>query len=656
LRRLGVSRKLGIPAFCRTVALFAVLLPSLTLAIETPIAFSTAEGEAWTFRKQVEVAVRPGACDTVTLSSPLGTATAPTSRGHAHARLLLRSGDNPVQAQCMSRGAPRGDLVTQHWFVRARDMPVARVRLRVTKTALLLDASASETAPARTAPLVAYRWRVRPAANPAPLRGLPAHGKRIALAKPTVDGDYFLTLQVTDGLGRADESTAMFRVRRGRAEMIGFPHEHAAWIDRAIVYGIEPPCFGRRGFADVTARLEAMRALGVNTLWLTPITTAPSGDFGYAITDQFRVREEFGTEAQLRELIAQAHANGLRVILDLVVNHVSERHPYFADATRNGPASPYFDFFQRTRAGAPVHYFDWANLENLNFDSPEVQRMVIEASARWVRDYDVDGFRVDAAWGPRQRAPGFWPRWSAELKRIKPDLMLLAEASSRDGYYLRNGYDAAYDWTEKLGHWAWQDAFADDHHTAERLRARLRETQALPSSAAVFRFLNNNDTGPRFITRHGANRTRVAAAMLLTLPGLPGLYCGDEVGAEFEPYRPHGPVAWDDAQGLRDWYTRLIALRAKLPALRSPELRVLDVGAADQLLAYVRPSVEGDGGLLVLLNFGALDATFSLTETMIRAGWRTDMVDVLNGAPMAARRNDDTIDVPGYGVRILQRP
>ena len=642
-----------IVAFCRNLALSWVLLSAASAATEAPVAFSTVAGDAWTFEKQVEVEVRPGACDAVAMTSPLGRTRVPAVEGRAHARIPLVGGDNRIQAQCLADGTRRGNPIAQDWFVRAREMPVARVRLQVTKTEILLDAEASEPAPARTAPIVSYEWRVRTNANPAPLPALPATGRHVALAKPTVDGEYFVMLRVTDAVGRADESTAMFRVREGRAEMMDLAREHAAWIDRAVVYGIDPSCFGTHGFADLRARLGEIKALGVTTLWLTPITDASPGDFGYAVTDQFRIRQEYGTDEQLHALIAQAHSNGLRVMLDLVVNHLSEQHPYFRQAARDGRASPYFDFFQRTVAGVPVHYFDWKNLENLNFGSPDVQSMIIEASARWVREYDVDGLRVDAAWGPRERAPDFWPRWTSELKRIKPDLLLLAEASARDEYYARSGFDAAYDWTEKLGQWAWRDAFDDEGHTAERLRTMLRDPTALSPSAAVFRFLNNNDTGSRFIARYGAGRTRVAAAMLLTLPGLPGLYSGDEVGAMFEPYRPHDAIEGSDPHGLRDWYTRLISLRARLPALRSRELRMLDVGATDQVLAYLRPAVPGDGSLLVLLNFDAAPASVALTEKTLGPGWRTDFVDLLS-VETAMRRDDGTIIVPGYGVRILR--
>jgi cyclomaltodextrinase / maltogenic alpha-amylase / neopullulanase len=647
--------KSPIAAFWRTAALICATLPALSAAVEAPVAFRTTGGDAWTFEKKLEVSVKAGACDSVTMTSPLGGTTVQARNQHASARVLLSAGDNRVQAQCHVGGIPRGEPAEQHWFVRARDMPVARVRLHVTESEIVLDADASEPAPARVSPLATFAWRVRSGGSPAPLPGLPADGKHVSLAKPVIDGEYFVTLRVTDRLGRADESTAMFRVRQGRTEMVDIAREHAAWIDRAIVYGVEPHLFGKRGFADVTARLDAIAALGATTVWLTPITAAPTGDFGYAVTDHFRLREDFGSEAELRELIAQAHARGLRVILDLVANHFSEQHAYFADTASSGRASPYFDFFQRTQAGAPVHYFDWKNLKNLNFDSPEVQRLMIEACTRWVRDYDVDGFRVDAAWGPRERAPEFWPNWRTELKRIKPDLLLLAEASARDGYYAASGFDAAYDWTGELGHWAWQEAFADERRTAERLRAALRETQSLAGSFPVFRFLNNNDTGPRFITRHGAERTRVAAAMLLTLPGLPGLYSGDEMGAAFEPYHPQGPIAWNDAYGLKDWYTRLIALRAHQPALRSRELRVVDVAAADQVLAYLRPASERDAELLVLLNFGGAEATVTLPDELLRAGWHIETIDLLSNAQPVSVRAGPAIVVPGYSARVLQR-
>ncbi|KRR27598.1 alpha-amylase family glycosyl hydrolase [Bradyrhizobium retamae] len=391
---------------------------------------------------------------------------------------------------------------------------------------------------------------------------MPANDPRIELPASAPDGEYIVRLKVTDAAGRSDEGAVMLRSQGGVLRAVDPLRDHSAWIDRAVVYGVVPALFGPRGLADVTARLDQLSDLGITALWLAPITESPPGDFGYAVTDYFGLRRSPGAGEDLRELIRAAHARGIRVIMDFVPNHLSDQHPYFTDTIGGAGGSPYFDFFARGQNGSAEHYFDWSNLKNLNYSNPEVQRLVIEAFAHWVREFDVDGFRVDAAWGPRQRAPDFWPRWRAELKRIKPDLLLLAEASARDPYHGHNGFDAVYDWTDKLGEWAWHGAFEDEANTARRLRAAI---EASASDALVLRFLENNDTGARFRSRYRLGRTRVAAAMLLTLPGIPCLYTGQEIGAAYEPYKDPRQIAWDDVDGLRGWYQRLIALRRDNP-------------------------------------------------------------------------------------------
>jgi cyclomaltodextrinase / maltogenic alpha-amylase / neopullulanase len=399
-------------------------------------------------------------------------------------------------------------------------------------------------------------------------------------------------------------------------------------------------------------RLDQLLALGINTLWLSPITAAPPNDFGYAVTDHFGVRANFGSESDFRALIDAAHARAMRVILDFVPNHLSEQHAYFVDAQEHGRSSPYFGFFARTEAGDAAHYFRWRNLKNLNYDNPEVQSLVIEAFAYWVREFDVDGFRADAAWGPHERAPEFWPRWRAELKRIKPDLLLLAEASVRQPFYVGRGFDAAYDWTERLGEWAWRAAFEDPAHRTARLRAAI---EASAESGLVFRFLNNNDTGTRFVTRYGIGEARVAAAMLLTLPGLPGVYGGDEVGAAYEPYRDLRPIDWSDPFELRQWYQRLIALRHANTALRSPFIRFIDVPETGQLLAYVRPAANPADSVTVILNFGPSSAQ------VIWPHGETDAVapdvhfiDLLSDEKLVLRSGFPVISVPRHSARILK--
>ena len=637
--------------FARAMAGKALLI-ALVFAVPAgaarpPLAFTTAPGDAWTFRKTIDVEVFDGRCDEVALTSPVSTVMSRPQRGHARARLALGPGDNRIEVRCRKGGVAEAAPIWQHWRVRLPDEPKARITSLVGRGDIVLDGAASERAPARGTAIVHYHWRAA-AANPAPLSGLPAEGPRIRLQSPAIDGEYRVTLQIVDTRGRTDESTVLFRVHGGKPEAIDLAHEHAAWIDDAVVYGVVPNLFGRRGLADVTAQLDRLAALGVNTLWLSPITGAPNGDFGYAVTDYFRVRPSLGTADDLRELIGAAHARGMHVILDLVVNHLSDRHPYAVDAAAQGRRSPYFDFLSRTASGAVVHYFNWHNLDNLNYSNAEVERMIVDASAYWVREFHVDGFRVDAAWGPRARAPDFWPRWRAELKRIDPDLLLIAEASARDPYYLEHGFDAAYDWTAELGQWSWHDAFDDPTQTVRRLQAAI---DAVPGSG-VLRFLDNNDTGKRFIVRYGAARTRVAAAMLLTLPGLPALYTGDEVGAAYEPYRDTEPISWSDAHGVENWYRRLIALRHREPALRTGAVRLVPLASAPDVLAYWRTSPDGAGKLLVLLNYGAepARAVLALPPRDANAG----AVDLLDGETIAADAMRSGIAISGYGVRILK--
>lgn len=375
------------------------------------------------------------------------------------------------------------------------------------------------------------------------------------------------------------------------------------WYRSAVVYGVVPPRFGAEPLKAVTGRLDALRDLGVDALWLAPIQpTDDPGDVSYAITDYFGLRADFGTPDDLRTLVREAHARGLRVLLDFVPNHTSIGHPHHRDAEARGRASPWWGWYDRDPQGNPTHYFDWKHLPNLNYGHPLVRQMMLDAFAYWVREYDVDGFRVDAAWGIRDRAPGFWGELRRRLDAVKPGVFLLAEASARDPFYVRNGFDAAYDWTGELGHWAWEKVFGDPSRIGPALDAALGS--AATPMHRVARFLNNNDTGERFVTRHGVATTRVAAVLLHALPGIAIVYTGDEVAAEFEPYVEGPPVSWGDAHGLRPLYARLAALRETLPALRRGAYRRVAAPGHPQAFAFLRDAGPA-GRALVVLNFGA---------------------------------------------------
>lgn len=578
------------------------------------ILFDTTGGDAWAWQK--EVAGRCTCGDegaTVTLTVNGAEVKVARSGERFSALVPLGEGANRIVASCRHAKGRACDSAEITFTGCLKLRPTARLRLSIDSDGIALDGGGSTPCEADQAPIVEYHWSARkdnPA--PVPLRYSfgPTSDKAILLKPPKVDGEYYFSLKVVDAAGRADTSTTYFTVSGGKASLVKMETANPAWVDRAVVYGVVPHNFGTEPFKAVTARLDYLRDLGVTAIWLSPCTVTPTGQHGYAVSDYLNLRKDYGTKADFRRLVQEAHARGLRVLMDFVPNHSSIRHPYMRHAQAYGEASPYFSFYDRDQEdGHHTFYFYWLYLPNLNYDNPEVRRWMTEAFAYWVREFDVDGFRVDVAWGVKLRRPDYWPQWRRELKRIKPDLLLLAEAGARDPYYFTEGYDAAYDWTDALGHWAWERVFEVPNRITLRLNDALtNEGRGFDEDALIFRFLNNNDTGERFITRHGLKLEKVAAAMLLTLPGLPCVYTGQEVGEEFEPYRTNEPITWQDKHGLRSYYRRLIALRRQLPALHSRRWEILKVRSTQQVYAYIRYGGPGDTPALVVLNFSEMNA------------------------------------------------
>jgi glycosidase len=554
------------------------------------------------------------------------------------ATLRLNPGPNNVQAV--------GMLGSENWIsdevvhtVRLVPAPVAMIEVSATADQFVLDGSGSLASEFDGVTISSHTWLLRrtPRRSPTletsrsftPDQEWRSTGSSLALPENLQDGDYVATLTVTDDLGRKDSASLRVAVEDGIARVVNPAAEPAAWTLGATIYGLVVRNLGPGGFQRAIEKLDDLADLGVSAIWLAPINPTIEGGFGYEVTDYFDVRPAYGTLTDFRRFVDEAHARGPRVLMDFVPNHTSIDHPYCQDAQAHGSASNYHDFYERDPAGGFASYFDWEHLPNLNFESPEVRRFVTEAFMFWVKELDVDGFRVDVAWGVKQRRPQFWREFIAEFKRVKPDGLLIAEASGRDPWYVENGFDAAYDWTDKLGEWAWSEAFqGDESLPAAMLRALSNaEGPAYHPASVILRFLNNNDTGPRFITTHGVDLYRVASAMHLTLPGLPCIYTGDEVGAEFEPYATPGPIDWTDRHDLYAHFRKLIRLRKSLEPLRSLNWEPVEAEPAGSLLAYRRIADGSAESLLVLLNFSAdphvvrlarvpLGPTFQHTSTL----------------------------------------
>jgi len=628
---------------------------------------SSADQDVWEWTRVVKVTVSElDQCEGVVVYVNGEEFEARPSGETFEAEILLSEGKNRVQAVCkqLAGGEIRSTML--NYTARLRQVPTAVIQIALDGDRIVLDGSSSLHP--EGIQIVDHIWSPRQE-NPAPLttgEGQPfvdeISTETLAIQSPQVDGEYYLHLRVKDATGREDRAGIYFVVAQGQPRIPNYDVENPAWVEKAIVYGVIPNKFGQPAFQAITRRLDDLADLGVNAIWLAPINVSPPDDYGYAVVDYFNLNSGYGTKEDFHRMVQEAHARGIRVLMDFVPNHSSAQHPYFLSAQEGGPGSPYWDFYDRDETGEPTHYFDWTHLPNLNYENPEVRNMMIEAFSYWVREFDVDGFRVDACWGVKQRRPDFWRLWRKELKRIKPDLMLLAEASARDPYYFDNGYDVAYDWTEALGKWAWQLVW--DAYKLRLLNYNLTDAltngdEGYHPDALIFRFLNNNDTGPRFITRHGEGITRVATALLLTLPGVPCIYTGDEYGEEFKPYEDSGPIAWmERVPGLRDYHKQLIALREMLPSLHSRQWQHLNLEASrDQTAyAYFRYHDEYEDPILVLLNFSEQpsELKFSLPGEFSALANAGSLQDLLTGEKVALGHGDvQMVSVPGFGVRLL---
>ena len=594
-------------------------------------------------------------CGDVTLEVNGDSVTSPiTQKGAAfRARVPLAPGANEITASCRSGGGRHESAPLIH-HERLRAKPAAQISVSVRGDVVTFDGRKSRPTQPGGTRVTRYLWTRDPRhparlTKPSGKHFEKAAGPRLSLRSPARDGEYYVSLEVADARGRKDKSTTYFAVKDGRAERVDMMHEHPSWIDRAVIYAPIPDLWGKGGPKAVERRLPYLKKLGVDALWLWPPTQQRAYGEEYAITDYFKIDPSWGPKSAFKEMVDEAHRLGLHVLVDIVPNHMSDQSPYFKDAKRYGRASSYWTFFDRNKKGKPTHYFDWTNLPNLNYGNPEVRSMIIEAFSHWVRDLDVDGFRVDAAWGVKRRRPDFWPEWRRELKRINPDLLLLAEASAVDPYYFSHGFDVGYDWSSQPGQWAWASAWQFTEEAGALLAPALTHSdKGYPPDAIVMRFLNNNDTGIRFVDQYGPELTRVAATLQFTVPGIPEMFAGDEIGASYQPYSVLTRIPWTDRFGLKPFYEKLIRLKHEMPALNSHDMTLVPVNF-NSALAYVRPGVAGGKAILVLLNFGSKGRLeMKLSPSLERVVGPTDgaMRDLLSGKRVRLTVEGRSVAIP----------
>ena len=386
------------------------------------------------------------------------------------------------------------------------------------------------------------------------------------------------------------------------------------WVKDAVIYEIFPRQYSQKGdFNSITSDLDRLKNLGVTVLWLMPVhpigQAKKKGAIGspYAVKDYYAINPDYGTAADLKRLVSEAHRRQMKVIIDVVANHtawdsVMMKTPAFYTKNERGEIIP------------PVP--DWADVADLNYENPELRRYMIDVLKFWIREYDLDGFRCDVAgFVPTS----FWETARAEVDKIKADTIWLAEWESPD--LLVRAFDLDYSWAN---HSAISDVLFGNKPASEIRRVWEADRAKMPKGALRMRFSDNHDER-RAIARFGEKGALAAQTLAFTLDGVPMFYNGMEAGDSTESGAPalfeKLPVFWQFQERRPDFprfYKSMIALRKNSVALRRGDLTWLKNSDESRVLTFSRKS--GNEEILVAINmtsapfFGSVEASGNFEE------------------------------------------
>lgn len=383
--------------------------------------------------------------------------------------------------------------------------------------------------------------------------------------------------------------------------------------------------------------INSGKSLGVQGLWLSPIFSSPSYH-KYDTTDYYKIDWRFGTEADLKELIDLCHERNVKVILDLVVNHTSNQHPWFLKfkeaRMEDDVDNKYFDYYTAVtteeKVGGRTYqkiagidcWFECnfsGDMPELNFDNPEVKEEMLNV-AKYYLELGVDGFRFDAIkyiyYGDTPKTVEFWDWYMSELRKIKPDIYAVGECWSGDteiiDYYgALDCFGFAFSQQEgAIANAARGNSYLSNY--TKYVEKWQSQTSAKREGAMVMSFLSNHDMDRIAGTFVTENYMRMAANLNLLTPGSPFIYYGEEIGmkgsrgsANTDANRrlamlwgdediirnPVGSTYPDDKQiqttvksqtedegSLYNYYCKLIAIRHKHPEIARGKYTSLTTG------------------------------------------------------------------------------
>lgn len=408
----------------------------------------------------------------------------------------------------------------------------------------------------------------------------------------------------------------------------------------------------------VIQNIHYLKELGINGIYFTPIFKAYS-NHKYDTIDYMEIDPQFGTKETFKELIEVCHQNGIKVMLDAVFNHSGFYFPQFQDVLKHGENSRFKNWFHVKEfplITEPTPNYDTFAftpfMPKLNTENPEVKEYLLEVGRYWVREFNIDGWRLDVA---NEVDHAFWRDFRREVKAIKPDLYILGEIWHDSMPWLRGDqFDAVmnYPFTTNI-----LSLFAKQTITVKEFVENMTNViHMYPKNVneVSFNLVGSHDT-PRIVTECGEDIERVKQvySLMLTFIGTPCIYYGDEIGmtGEQDP-GCRKCMEWDKTLQDRELFAhiqKLIQLRRDYPLLANEgELSFISPEYHETCIAYTK--TDGSNTILIVLNTekDEIEYTipFNLSGKMVK--------NLLENSEATSSDNKLTIQLKGNGVAILK--
>lgn len=386
-----------------------------------------------------------------------------------------------------------------------------------------------------------------------------------------------------------------------------------------VIYQVNIRAFSQQGnFKGVEARLDNIKALGVNVVYLMPIY--PIGELKsvnspYSMTDYQGINPEFGSLADLRSLIQSAHERKLSVIMDFIPNHTAWDHPWLL----NQP-----DWYVRDETGTPVSPHGWLDVVQLDFANQAMRQSLIDAMKYWVTTANIDGFRFDYSDGP---SIDFWYQAVAELRAIKNHkLLLLAEGSRNENFQAGVDYNFGFGFFDRL-----KEVFhGEPANLIDTWQAQ--ENELANDNQRVIRYTTNHDvngaegTPEQVFGNHEAAMTAFVIAAYIR--STPMIYNGQEIALAYSLKFPftNENIKWQTNETVLAEYTQLIEIFNQHEALRRGSLHT---HSSVDIVAFTRETA--DETILTLANPRAHTVEYVLPDNLKNTQWQDLMKNQKRG-------------------------